>query len=727
MNYHLVGIGGIGMSALARLLLDTNETVSGSDKKDSPLLASLRHAGVQVDLQQKGELLSSHSTVVYSTAVAMKNPEIARAQELGCTLLHRSELLAKLMCNYKRLAVTGTHGKTTTSALLAWVLLSSGFDPSFALGGILPPLGRNGQKGQGPHFVVEADESDGSFLKCAPYAAIVTNVEAEHLDQWKNVERLKEAFEEFFTHVEGPLVLCADDPFLQGRQGITYGFSSHAQHQITDFQQEGFSIRFHLSGHTLSLPLIGRHNALNGAAVFLLCRELGLSAASIQEAFSTFPGVARRLEKKGEVKGALFFDDYAHHPTEIKTTLEGLRAAIGERRLIAIFQPHRYTRTRDCWEALASAFEAADQVVVTEIYSAGEEPIVGVTQEALIDLIPQAVTNYEVRPWDVVITLGAGDVTHRFDQLPEVKKLRLGLLCGGSSPEHEISLASARNFQGALREDLYDVEFFPISRSQKEISDLLPQLLKCDLFLPIFHGPQGEDGVWAALFELLGKPYVGPDFRACSIAMDKGHTKKIAASAGVPTLPSFELEAGDPLPSLPWPITFVKPVHLGSSIGVSRVTSDEEFVEAVQRALKLDNRVIIEKGIRARDIEVAVLGNRLLRTPPPGEVLTGDHWYDYAGKAEGTPTPTQTVANLSPELAAQAQKLAKQVFHLLGCRGFARVDFLLDETGALYLNEVNPIPGFTAISLYPKMWEAAGMPLADLLDQFIQLGLSSRR
>ncbi|WP_420422312.1 UDP-N-acetylmuramate--L-alanine ligase [Simkania sp.] len=420
---HFLGIGGIGMSALAHILLEKGEKVLGSDQSQSAVVQALEDKGAVISNE-----MDSESQVVFSSAIKEGHPLLEQAKKLGCPLYHRSQFLGKLMEGQAPLLVSGTHGKTSTSGLLAWVFLTAGLSPSYAVGGILNNTGQNGGYGNSKWFVAEADESDGSFLNYGGEAAILTNLEIEHLDFWKNEEKLIEGFRQFASHVQ-TLVWCKDDPLLASLdlQGITYGTSKYADWQLQSVHQEGMQLRFSiLYGEDcfkdIVLPLVGTHQALNACAVWAIAMTYGVSEASLREAFRTFKGVKRRLEKKGEAKGVVVYDDYAHHPTEVKALLTSLKQAIGTRRLVAIFQPHRYTRTRDCMQEFATAFDAADEVYITGIYSAGEIPIEGISGERLAEQISGSIYWNKFPTFqegDVVVTIGAGDITHLGPQILE--------------------------------------------------------------------------------------------------------------------------------------------------------------------------------------------------------------------------------------------------------------------------------------------------------------------
>ncbi len=423
------------MSALAKILLSRGFSVSGSDNQRSAITDSLSIAGAKIHIGYSPENLPPHAKVVYSTHVVNDNAEFAEAKERRLPLLHRSQLLSQLMQDQKALLVAGTHGKTTTSSLLTHVLHECGLEPSYAIGGVVHSLGGNGGNGKGKYFVAEACESDGTFLEYPAFGGIVTNIEKDHLDYWETEEALIQGFQTFLAKFTSPqhLLYCSDDERLKriSARGVSYGFNPGAKAHIIHSSQNGWSLCFDLEFQgsrftDIEASLIGKHNILNSAAVFTLCLQLGVPENALRAALKSFRGVGRRVESKGETAGISVFDDYGHHPTEIDTTLKAMKSAIGERRLIAVFQPHRYTRTRDCLEEFPFAFADADLICVTDIYSAGEPPIPGIDIEYL--LVKMRAEEGEkvlymprkelclqlkqvVKRGDVILTIGAGDVT----------------------------------------------------------------------------------------------------------------------------------------------------------------------------------------------------------------------------------------------------------------------------------------------------------------------------
>lgn len=442
---HFIGIGGIGMSALATILAQRGAEVSGSDLKPSCVTTALEKEGVRLFFgHSERHLPSGDPTVIFSTAVTKDNPEFRKALEQKCPLMHRSELLAYLTERQRSLLVAGTHGKTTTSSLLAHLLVSAGLAPSFAIGGIVTSLKSNGGSGQGEYFVAEADESDGSFLRLNPYGAIVTNVEEDHMEYWKTEERIVEGFASFIERIESRhhFFWCAEDPHLSALhpKGVSYGFTDEADLQIRDFRQEGWSLASTIAFQgqiydEVKIPMIGAYNALNAAAVFGMGLRLGLSEEAIRTAFLSFQGISRRVEKKGAFRGVSIYDDYGHHPTEIFATLRAIKATLHKERLVVAFQPHRYTRTKECLDDYPEAFTHADHLILTEIYSAGESPHEGATSETLFEVMrkkcPTPLDCVErtqlvpflretLRAGDVLITMGAGDITHIGPELVEL-------------------------------------------------------------------------------------------------------------------------------------------------------------------------------------------------------------------------------------------------------------------------------------------------------------------
>ncbi|MDR3623710.1 MAG: UDP-N-acetylmuramate--L-alanine ligase [Chlamydiales bacterium] len=442
-HFHFIGIGGIGMSALARILLSQKIKVTGSDVAQSSIIEALTLEGAHVHIGHAKGHVQKGATVVYNSMINKDHPEFAEALLLNCKILHRSDLLKMIGRSYKTLSVTGTHGKTTTSSLLTSVLKKALLDPAYAIGGILLEEEMNGGYGKGEYFVVEADESDASFLKYPTFGAIVTNIDDDHMDHYGSKMNLRNAFLQFMENVqeEDFLFWCRDDATLLtfAEKGISYGFKSNAELLGLNYRQEGwtcfFDVQFRGKKYVdVELSLVGRHQASNALAVFGMALCLGVSEAVIRDAFKNFGGVGRRCEKKCDKNNVTILDDYAHHPTEIGTTLNGVRKAIGSNRLIAVFQPHRYSRTEHCLDQFGDAFNEADEVIVTDLYGAFETPIPGINAEAVVKKIQEKSSVpcrfipkkdlkltllATIRPHDVVITLNAGDINKISAELGE--------------------------------------------------------------------------------------------------------------------------------------------------------------------------------------------------------------------------------------------------------------------------------------------------------------------
>jgi UDP-N-acetylmuramate--alanine ligase len=439
---HFVGIGGIGMCGLAELLHELGCRVTGSDLRDGPTLARLRALGVPVCLGHDAEQVGEADVVVVSSAIRAGNPEVAEARRRGIPVIPRAELLGAVMRMKDGIAVAGAHGKTTTTSLIAHVLDVAGLDPTAVIGGRVRGTGSDptgARLGRGDFLVAEADESDGSFLHLSPAIAVITNVEAEHLDHYGSLEALKDAFVAFAERLPfwGLAVVCLDDPGVQSllprltRRRVSYGFSAQADLVATEPEAHhwGMSFRVRQRGERLGavqLPLPGRHNVRNALAALAVALELEVPFCVAAEALESFGGVERRFETVGSVGGVRIVDDYGHHPTEIRATLRAARE-LHAGRLVVVFQPHRYSRTRDLFDDFSVAFHDADLLVVTEIYAAGEDKIPGVEGAALagaiearghravrfvpdLERVPAELVP-ELRDGDLVITLGAGSVT----------------------------------------------------------------------------------------------------------------------------------------------------------------------------------------------------------------------------------------------------------------------------------------------------------------------------
>jgi UDP-N-acetylmuramate--alanine ligase len=433
---HFIGIGGAGMSGLARIALSHGIKVSGSDAKDSNVIVALTALGANVLVGHKSENVDGADLVVFSTAISENNPERLRAIELGIPIIARATALALLMSESKSIAVAGTHGKTTTSSMLTVALQATGADPSFAIGGTITASGSNAHRGTGEFFVAEADESDGSFIAYHPYGAIITNIEHDHVDYFADESAVFEVFNDFIETIasDGFLIYCNDDKgsrklgsTLTKIRTFTYGTSPDSdlvidQVALLPLGSSGRAIWHGKVIGKLELNVPGHHNLMNAAAALATGVVLDQAPNEMIDGLATFKGAGRRFEIKGTVNGIRVIDDYGHHPTEIEVTLTAARRFAGDGRLIVIFQPHRYSRTKAFIDNFATTLDLADEVIVLEIYAASEKPIAGISSEAIVEkmsngrFIPNFMEAVETvvksaKPGDVIITLGAGDVS----------------------------------------------------------------------------------------------------------------------------------------------------------------------------------------------------------------------------------------------------------------------------------------------------------------------------
>jgi UDP-N-acetylmuramate--alanine ligase len=452
-SVHVVGIGGAGMSAIASVLQAMGHAVSGSDLKASRAVDRLRSQGIRVEIGHAADHLGGAELVAVSTAIRADNPEVVAARERGVPVLRRAEVMAALTGAKATVSVAGTHGKTTTSSMLAVILTEAGLNPSFIIGGDDHQIGSGAVWSDGDWFVVEADESDGTFIELATEIAVVTNVEADHLAHYGSEEDLIEAFGTFVTGASAEVVAYGDDPLLSDlltRRPLdvavtTYGEGQGSDVRLVDLEsgRDGSAFTVVADGVELgrvTLPMPGRHNALNALCALVTAGRLGASFADSVDALSRFGGVARRFERRGEVAGVVMIDDYAHLPSEVEAALAAARDG-GWGRIVCVFQPHRYSRIGDLWQQYGPSFAAADLVAVTNIYSAGEDPVPGVSGQLIVDAIAaddpgRSVSYHEervelvdwltatLRPGDLCLTLGAGDLTTLPDEL--VARLQAG-------------------------------------------------------------------------------------------------------------------------------------------------------------------------------------------------------------------------------------------------------------------------------------------------------------
>jgi UDP-N-acetylmuramate--alanine ligase len=438
-HIHFVGIGGSGMSGIAEVLINLGYKVSGSDLKQTEVTERLASLGGKIFIGHKPEQVGNAHVVVTSSAVIPDNPEVVQAKKLKIPVIPRAEMLAELMRLKYAVTIAGTHGKTVTTSLVSMVLAEGGLDPTVVIGGRLKNIGSSAKLGKGEFIVAEADESDGSFLKLTPTIALLTNIDDDHLDHYKTLDNIKSTFTQFVNKVPfyGSIILCGEDENIKSiipqitRKYYTYGIGKNYDFYAENIVYKGMYTEFDLcfSGKNLGrlkLHFPGAHNVINSLGAAAVGIELGVEFEKIRKALADFTGVSRRLEVKAEKNDIVFIDDYGHHPTEIRVTLETIKSIWPERRLLVIFQPHRYTRTRDLAKKFGPSFNSVSRIWLTDIYSAGEKPIPGISSSLILESFPaekretvtlisdrEAIIKEVVkslRPQDVLVTLGAGDV-----------------------------------------------------------------------------------------------------------------------------------------------------------------------------------------------------------------------------------------------------------------------------------------------------------------------------
>jgi UDP-N-acetylmuramate--alanine ligase len=434
-RFHFIGIGGVGMSAIAKVLIERGLEVSGSDLKLSHATVSLQAMGARVSIGHDGSAVEGADVVVTSSAIPKNNAEVARAAELGIPIVPRGQALAAVLADLQSIIVAGTHGKTTTTSMIVSVLSGAGLDPTYLVGGGLNDAGTNARFGRGALAVAESDESDGSFLLLRPSIAVVTNIEADHLDYWGSLEAVRQGFRRFVSGVptEGVVIVPAGESelvdHLGDRRAVTFGRGGAVSSEDVVLSYEGARFTLVAAGRRapVALRVAGAHNVFNALACAAACLEAGLSIEEVAHHLGSFRGVERRFQLRGRIGGVTVIDDYAHHPTEVRANLETARSGPWER-VVAVFQPHRYSRTASFAGDFGSAFAAADRVVVTDVYGAGEQPVPGISGKLVADAVCEALPGRPVaylphraellsylhaalRPGDALLTLGAGDIS----------------------------------------------------------------------------------------------------------------------------------------------------------------------------------------------------------------------------------------------------------------------------------------------------------------------------
>lgn len=719
--FYLVGIGGAGMSSLAIMLANRSLEVRGSDATASSVTDSLIQAGIPVDIGHFEASLREGDQVVLSDAISLDSPEVVSARNLQCPIFRRSQLLGWLLHGKKLVAVTGTHGKTTTTGMIGAGLRSAGVDATLVVGAVVPEFGAAVIEGGSDIAVVEACEAYDSFHDLEPFVVVLTNLELDHVDFHGSWDRLLDSVCRFVARIptDGALIYCATD---SGACEVAARFSgTKVQYSLED------------SG-SLDLNLTGPHNRTNAAGANAALRFLGVEGG--EAGIEAFRGAERRLQVIYD-KNLTVIDDYAHHPTEIRASIEALREAYPGRRLVIAYQPHLYSRTADLIEDFADALSLADFVVLTDIYAAREAPKPGVSSARIAELLtkphryvpqrhllPRRVRAVSL-PGDVVVGMGAGNISEfatefvselsrpTWQDAERGAKLRVAVAYGGDSAEREVSIHSGLAIAEALRARGHEPLLADLSDCLLAGRQLawLSGPNRPDAVLLAVHGTNAEDGAIQGLMELLDLPYSGSGIQSSAISMDKGLTKEILASRGI-RVPAGALAWSplDDISSIPGPWV-VKPNAQGSTVGLSFVESRDELPQAIEKALCYGPPALVEEWIRGMEVSVPVLGDRSLA---PVEIVPTSGRYDFASKY--TPGATEEIvpARLPSDVLEHLKDLALDCHRALKCTGATRVDIIVSGTGDAVVLEVNTLPGMTATSLLPNSARSMGISMEDL-------------
>lgn len=760
-HYHLIGIGGVGVGPLASLLLNKGHKVSGSDIKENPMTLALKEQGAAVSIGHREENIDGADMVVFSSAIRQDNPEIRKAREIGIPLVKRAGLLAELMRDYEGITVAGAHGKTTTTSMISHILSDCGLSPTTALGGVIVGGSYLAPWGKGKHFVAEVDESDGSFLFFHPQISVVTNIDYEHMDFYRDWDNVLKTYAQFLSQTDpgGIIVACGEDRHLKkiladsGRKYVTYGFSGECNiyaEDITDTPREKIRQSFVCvhQGHSLGrifLTVPGRHNILNSLAAVSVGLRLGFPFEDIQRSLSSYRGVNRRFQFKGNIHSIEIYDDYGHHPTEIKSTLSAAKM-VKNKRLLTVFQPHRYTRTQQLLEEFTTCFDDTDELIVTDIYAAGEDPIEGITGEYLAGKIKEKTrvpVSYvprekllghvlsAVREGDLVLTLGAGDITAVSDQLVlELQSWRpqsLGkvlVLMGGISSEREISLKSGKGVYEGLLKGGFQVQAMDLRTQDEEEILAIMDRHRPDLVFLALHGRFGEDGTIQGILEKHGVPYTGTSAAASRVTMSKTATQTFLHQHGMP-VSRFKVlnranmadtrKAAAQIDFFP---AVVKPALEGSSIGITIVQAPGDLPAALNKAFEYGPEILVEEWVKGKELTVGILDAEAL---PVIEIRPKETFFDFQAKYKNGTTEYIVPAGIPGWQKEKIQALALKTFELLGCRDFARIDFILNDEGEPFILEINTIPGFTASSLLPMAAKAAGLEFPQLVARIVRM------
>lgn len=756
--FYLVGIGGSGMSALARMLQHRNFTVCGSDAsrsveterlEDEGFLVHIGHAAQPVlELAKDVEGLG----LIVTDAIDLEtSPEVAEARKLGLVIVRRSQALGWLLRPYKVIAVTGTHGKTTTTGLLGAGMIAAGLDPLVVAGA--PIIDWNGpiREGKGQYAVVEACEAYEAYNDINPFIVLLTNLEPDHLDYHGTYEALRDSLVRFVSRVpkDGGLVYCADDrgasevAELTDVRCLPYGLSSAWLQQVSNKFELGIDASESEAGKILKLTIPGDHNRMNAtgalaAASLLNNEDFQIDLDMAEMGIARFNGAERRLQVLMDSELTII-DDYAHHPSEISASIQAVRQRYPGRRVVVVYQPHMYSRTAEHLPEFAESLNDADVVVLTDIYPAREAPIPGISSARIAEglLVPMRyipsrhLLAREVvkiaKPGDVIVGMGAGTISEFAPDLireieREIRPQRtVAVIYGGDSSEREVSILSGNSVAKALKDAGFKVEKFDVTDLLLRKGSLIDftGTIRPDVAFLAVHGPHAEDGAIQGLFELLHIPYTGSGILSSAIAIDKEQTKRLLKSVGIRVPEGVFVEDAEAEIKLSLPLV-IKPNREGSTVGLTFADSQEDIKEGLRKALQYPGGCLVEERIVGMEISVPVLCGKALL---PVEICPVSGDYDFANKY--TPGATEEIvpARLSEELLSQSQQIAELAHRTLGCEGATRTDMIV-RGNEIFVLEVNTLPGMTATSLLPNSARASGIPFDELCKRLVEDALA---
>lgn len=723
-EFFLVGIGGAGMSALARMFYHRGFTVLGSDSTKSLDTERLQREGIPVSIGHAcgpiENLNLETAAVILTDAIDLdKSPEVAAAKSLGLPIFRRSQALGWLLRDKKVIAVTGTHGKTTTTGMLGSALAAAGLDPLVVVGAVIPQFGGPVREGKGDWAVVEACEAYDSFHDLDPHDVVLTNLELDHVDFHGSYENLRASVLKFIERMpeDGKLIYCAED---NGARDLADGY-------------HGDKVGYVLNGGSKAkLAIPGRHNKLNMRGVMEAAKLAGADLDKAEEGAAGFRGAERRLQmlRDGEIT---VIDDYAHHPTEISASLGALKERYPDRRLVVVYQPHLYSRTEPLIKEFAESLSVADLVVLTDIYPAREDPIAGVSSSRIAEIVTKPVQYVPSRhllplqvaklakAGDVIVGMGAGNIAEFGPRIIEEldrtgRNLEIVVIYGGDSAEREVSIHSGRAIKAALESLGHKATLLDLTEQLLRGGDLSSLIGKDrpDLAFLAVHGTHAEDGAIQGLLELLHIPYTGSGIQASATAMDKALTKTVLEQHGI------RVPMGVHLTDVNQPVTIqapliVKPNSQGSTVGLRFVERDEDVAAAVANAFAYDREVLVEEWIRGIEISVPVLDDQPL---PPVEIAPASGFYDFASKYTPGATNEIVPARLPAHIMEASQALALKVHQALGCAGATRTDMIV-RGEEIFVLELNTLPGMTGTSLLPNSARAAGISFEELCQRLV--------